>query len=121
MTTHRVEFCVLCLRHHYPLCSSCKTCLSTRHDHCEQENISIVQKYLRMYAMLNTTVENRFDPDCLILWLKLIQGVKYLFPPLASLSLHRPAPPSGALSGPGIETMTYFTHEPQRAVIKGKL
>ena len=24
--------------------------------------------------MLNTTVENRFDPDCLILWLKLIQS-----------------------------------------------
>ena len=67
--------------------------------------------------MLNTTVENRFDPDCLILWLKLIQS-KISVSPTRLIKL---APPSGTLSGPGIETMTYFTHEPQRAVIKGKL
>lgn len=96
MTTHRVEFCVLFRRHHYPLCSCCKTCLSTRHDHCQQENISIVQKYSRMYAMLNTSVENRFDPDCLILGLKLIQS-KISVSPARLIKL---APPRAAQRRP---------------------
>ena len=49
--------------------------------------------------MLNTSVENRFDPDCLSLWLKLIQSkisvsparLIKLAPPRAAQ--RRPVPP----------------------------
>ena len=69
-----------------------------------------------MYAMSNTSVENRFDPDCLILRLKLIQSKISVSPTrLIKLAPPRPVAPSTALSGPGIETMTYFTHEPQQS------